>query len=322
MSWLSNANPVLVKELRGRMRGARAFVILTVFLLVLAVPTTLLYLTVASTVRFDQFNAGQTIGKTLFLGIVTVALIQVLIVVPGQAASALTSEKERETYDLLISTLLPPWKIIIGKLLAALAYALLLIVAVIPFMALSFFFGGVTVLEVVLALLGLIVTVVLFGSSGILWSVIMRRSLAATIVTQATSVALLLGVPFLIFVAGVLIFRDFPPPTWTQSAPFMYLWMAVLSIHPFIALGLSEAYLSEGETRLFFPAQEGPVTPFFWFGQGNGGGDVLIPHPWLLYTIEASILAAILIMLSIRFLRPVNEGPGRPRRGRGATKRV
>ncbi len=322
MSWLSNANPVLVKELRGRMRGARAFVILTVFLLVLAVPTTLLYLTAASTVRFDQFNAGQTIGKTLFLGIVTVALIQVLIVVPGQAASALTAEKERETYDLLISTLLPPWKIIIGKLLAALAYALLLIVAVIPFMALSFFFGGVTVLEVVLALVGLLVTVVLFGSSGILWSVIMRRSLAATIVTQATSVGLLLGIPFLIFVAGVLIFRDFPPPDWTASALFMYLWMAALSLHPFIALGLSEAYLSQGETRLFFPANEGPVTPFLWFDQANAAKDVIIPHPWLLYTVEASLLAVILIGLSIRLLRPVNEGPGRPRRGRAAAKRV
>ncbi|MDP9311361.1 MAG: ABC transporter permease [Chloroflexota bacterium] len=321
MSWLSNSQPVLVKELRGRMRGARAFVILTIFLLVLAVPTTLLYIAVASTVQFDQFNAGQTIGKTLFLGIVTVALIQVLIVVPGQAASALTSEKERETYDLLISTLLPPWKIIIGKLLAALAYALLLIVAVIPFMAVSFFFGGVTVLEVILALVGLVVTVVLFGSSGILWSVIMRRSLAATIVTQAVSVGLLLGLPFLVFVAGVLIFRDFPPPAWTSSAPFVYLWITALSLHPFIALGASELYLQQGETRLFFPAGENPLVPFVPFEAGNGV-NFLIPHPWLLYTLEAAVLSTILIALSIRLLRPINEGPTRPRRGKGAPKKV
>ncbi len=322
MSWLSNANPVLVKELRGRMRGARAFVILTIFLLVLAIPTTLLYFTARETASFDQFNTGQRIGKTLFLGIVTVALVQVMIVVPGQAASALTSEKERETYDLLISTLLPPWKIIIGKLLAALAYALMLIVAVIPLMALSFFFGGVTLLEVVLALVGLVVTVVLFGSSGILWSVIMRRSMAATIVTQATSVALLLGIPFLAVIISIIVFRDFPPPAWTRSTPFVYAWIAMLSLHPFIALGCSEIYLTQGETRLFFPANEGGETPYVPFNMADGGTNALVPHPWLLYTIEATVLTIILIALSIRWLRPINDAPRQTRRERAAAKKV
>lgn len=316
MSWLSNTNPVLVKELRGRMRGGRAFVILTVFLLMLAVPTTLLYLAVADFNQRNVFNAGQTIGKTLFIGVVTIALIQVMIVVPGQSASAITSEKERETYDLLISTLLPPWKIIIGKLLAALAYAVLLIIAVIPFMALSFFFGGVTVLEVVVALVGLLVTVLLFGSSGILWSVIMRRSMAATIVTQAASVLLLVGIPFLMFVFGAIFFRDFPAPNWINRPWFTYPWMAVAALHPFIALGSSEALLTAGETRLFFPGGEREVfflVPSSLFG-GGGGAPPIVPHPWLLYTVEAILLSALLIGLSIRLLRPINEGPRRPKR--------
>lgn len=316
MSWLSNSNPVLVKELRSRMRGARAFVILTLFLLVLAVPTTLLYLTVADISQGNTFNAGQTIGKTLFIGIVTIALIQVLIVVPGQSASALTSEKERETYDLLISTLLPPWKIIIGKLLAALAYAVLLIVAVIPLMAMSFFFGGVTALEMVLALVGLFVTVLLFGSSGILWSVLMRRSMAATIVTQAVSVALLLGIPFLMFVIGSLLFRG-DEPRWATSPLFVYPWIMLFALHPFMALGQSELFLTQGETRLFFPASEaqaGLYLPSAVLPGGAGIGDFPIPHPWLLYTIQAVLLSILLIGLSIRFLRPINEGPRRPKR--------
>lgn len=313
MSWLSNANPVLVKELRGRMRGARAFVILTVFLLVLAVPTTLLYLTIAELNGSTGFDAGQTIGKSLFIGIVAIALIQVMIVVPGQSANALTSEKERETYDLLISTLLPAWKIIIGKLLAALAYAVLLIIAVIPFMALSFFFGGVSVLEVVLALVGLLVTVLLFGSSGILWSVVMRRSLTATIMSQAASVALLLGIPFIMYVIAALIWRDFPPPAWASRAPFVYLWISLLCWHPFLALGSTEYFLTQGETRLFFPADEvgdGILLPF----GGDGLLNFVVPHPWVLYSIQAVILSLILIGLSIRLLRPINEGPRRPKR--------
>jgi ABC-2 type transport system permease protein len=311
MSWLANSNPVLVKELRGRMRGGRAFLILTIFLLVLAIPTTLIYLTVAESVRFNQFNAGQTIGKTLFISIVTIALIQVLIVVPGQAASAITSEKERETYDLLISTLLPPWKIIVGKLLAAQAYALLLILATIPFMALSFFFGGVTLLEVVVALIGLGATVLLFGSSGILWSVIMRRSLASTIVTQAVSVGVLLGIPFLMLVFFILFLNDFPSPAWSRTPWFVYPWSIFALSHPFIALASSEIAFSNGDTGLTLPVSES-TTPFIPIN-GLQGINLSILHPWLMYTIEAIIISAILIGISIWLLRPQQEGARRQR---------
>lgn len=314
MSWLSNANPVLVKELRGRMRGARAFIILTVFLLVLAVPTVLIYLSVAETVRYDPFSAGQYIGKSLFIGIVTIALIQIMIVVPGQAASAITSEKESETYDLLISTLLPPWKIIIGKLAAALAYALLLIVAVIPFMAVSFLFGGVTIQEFLLALLGLFVTVLLFGSIGILWSVIMRRSLAATIVTQATSVVVLLGIPFLLGVFAILFLARSTDPAWASNGIFLYLWTMFMSLHPFIALGSSEMLLSSGQTGLFFPVARNTL-PFIPFFDRNGAlQDFMLPQPWLIYTIEAVLLSAVLVFFSIRLLRPLDDRPRRRRR--------
>ncbi len=154
MSWIADRQPVLVKELRGRMRGGRAFVVLTLFLTVLSLFMLLLFLAVRSNVGTDPFSAGQTIGKTLFIGVVTIALIQVMIIVPAQAAAAITSERERETFDLLVATLLPSWKIILGKLLAALAYAVLLIVAVVPLMGIAFFFGGVTGSEVVIALLG------------------------------------------------------------------------------------------------------------------------------------------------------------------------
>lgn len=304
---MMNRNPVLVKELRGRMRGGRAFAILTAFLLILAIPATLLYLVAAQNMSSNAFNAGQTIGKTLFVGITFIALVQVLIVVPGQAASAITAEKERETYDLLISTLLPPWKIVLGKLLASLAYALMLIVAVIPFMAVSFFFGGVTVLEVVLALLGLFLTVLLFGSMGILWSAAMRRSLASTIVTQATTAVIILGIPFLM-AAFASIFLGRPvQPNWIASPVFIYPWIAFVSVHPFVALGSSELLLSQAQTRLFMPAQDAASSPYIPANAVDiaASGDFWVPHPWLLFSVEALLLTVLLVFLSIRLLRPM-----------------
>ncbi len=307
------ANPVLTQELRGRMRGSRAFMILTVYLLVLAGVVTLIYLATRSQAQFDPFNSGRTIGKALFIGTALVALVQVGLIVPSQAANAIASEKERQTYDLLILTMLSPWKIVMGKLMAALAYALLLIVAVVPFMALSFFFGGVTGLEVVLALVGLLVTAVLFGSLGIFWSTLMRRPMAATITATAVNVALMFGIPFLVGVFTMIFLRN--SPRWAGSPFFVYPWTAFLFLHPFIALGASDVLLSQGESRLFIPVEDSVFSGFVP-GVSSFTSNFPIAHPWLTYTIEGLLLTALFIFLSVRLLKPLNEGaPKRKRRG-------
>src|SRR5918911_18021 len=108
---MAEFNPVLVKELRGRMRGAR--------------------------------DSGRTIGKGLFVLITAVALIEVCFISPTLTSGSIAGEKERQSYDLLIASLLSPWQIIWGKLAAALSFALLLIISIVPMMSLAFLFGGV-----------------------------------------------------------------------------------------------------------------------------------------------------------------------------------
>lgn len=270
------------------MRGARAFVVLTAFLLILGVCTLLLYLVVRSEVENDPFRAGSTIGKTLFLGVGFVALVQVLIIVPAQSAGSLAGEKERETYDLLLTTRLPAWKIVMGKLAAALAYALLLVVAVVPLMALAFFFGGVTPGELGIALTGLLATAVLYGSMGIFWSAVAQRTMFATVMTQATSAVITLGVPFVAVIFSLLVLSDGSPPGWVESYPFVYLAGAVLATHPFIALGASEALFSDGNNRLFFPVTD---------------NNIWIPQPWLAFVIMAALLSLVFIALATRSIR-------------------
>src|SRR4030095_5483062 len=103
-------NPVLVKELRGRMRGPRAFILLTAYLLILGAVTLLLYAALGSNPGSD-LNAGRRIGKALFLTIATVALIEVCVITPALTAGGIAGEKERQTYDLLVASLLSPWQI-------------------------------------------------------------------------------------------------------------------------------------------------------------------------------------------------------------------
>jgi ABC-type transport system involved in multi-copper enzyme maturation permease subunit len=254
---------------------------------------------VRSSAGSDPFTAGRTIGKTLFLGIVLVALIQIMMIVPAQAAGAIAGERERETFDLLIVTLLPAWKIVLGKLLAALAYAVMLIIAVVPFMALAFFFGGVTGSEVAIALAGLLVTALLYGAIGILWSVMTARTMTATVLAQATNLLVLLGLPFMMYVFATLFLSGDTArwAAWVQSYPFVYTANALVALHPLIALGAAEGFLSNGQT--------GWIVPFQW----GAGREFQIPAPWISFVVEGSLVAVVLIALAIRMLRP-NEPYG------------
>jgi ABC-type transport system involved in multi-copper enzyme maturation permease subunit len=286
-------NPVLVKELRGRMRGPRAFVLLTIYLLILSVVTLLLYAALGANPGTD-LNAGRRIGKVLFLTIATVALIEVCVITPALTSGSIAGEKERQTYDLLVASLLTPWQIVWGKLGAALAFAMLLIVAVVPVMSLAFLFGGVTLAEVLIALVGLVTTAVFYATVGLFWSAVMRGTLGATILSLGSIILMLLLIPFL-WVISTLIFARGSNLALLRSTLYIYGGGAFISAHPFIALGLTEAFLSNGDSPLF-----SVVRP--------GSRDFLVPSPWIVYVALSALFSAILLGFSVRLLRPLAEG--------------
>jgi ABC-2 type transport system permease protein len=306
---MAEFNPILVKELRSRMRGARAFVLLTIYLGILSVVTLLLYMAIAGTSTTD-LNAGRYIGKTLFLTIAAVALVEVCLITPALTAGSIAGEKERQSYDLLISSLLSPWQIVWGKLASALAFALLMVLAVVPVMSLAFLFGGVTLAEVVIALIGLMVTAIFYATIGLFWSALMRSSLGATSFSLGSIALMLLGIPFL-WVIFTLIFMRGTPSDLFASALFIYVGGAFISAHPFIALGLTEAYLTSGQNPFFTTVDT---------SRGLGGAAIVVPSPWIAYVLLSLIFSAILIFFSLRMLRPASSGqPGEAARSPSAT---
>jgi ABC-type transport system involved in multi-copper enzyme maturation permease subunit len=282
-------NPILVKELRGRMRGARAFVLMTIYLLILSGVTLLLYSGMASTVG-SNLDAGREIGKALFLVIGAVALVEVCIITPALTSGSIAGEKERQTYDLLLASLLSPWQIVWGKLASALAFALLLILAVVPVMSLAFLFGGVSATEVLIALVGLLATAIFYASIGLFWSSVTRSSLGATSFALGSIIMMLLGIPFLVVVFGLVFGRDMSSDVF-ESVAFVYLSRLFISAHPFIALGVTESQIASGGN------------PLYEVVDASGAG-LLVPSPWLLYLGIAVALSALLVALSVHMLQP------------------
>ncbi|MFQ3633801.1 ABC transporter permease [Roseiflexus sp.] len=294
-------NPILIKDLRSRMRGARAYILLTIYLLILAGVALLLYVAIARDTDND-LNAGRRIGQALFFTIATVALIEVCLITPVLTSGSIAGEKERQTYDLLVASLLTPWQIVWGKLVSALAFALLLILAIVPVMSLAFLFGGVGLTEVLIAIIGLLVTAIFYATIGLFWSALLQSSLGATSFAIGTVIALLLGIPFLIVIV-TLILGSSAPSSLLESIWFIYLSRCVIALHPFIALGATASQLSSGGGA-FFEIVRTSTT------------NVVVPSPWLLYTAFALIAVALLLAASVRLIQPVPSGIERKKRAR------
>src|SRR5262245_51884861 len=191
-----------VKELRGRMRGRRAFVILTIYLSLLAgfalMVERIVEAQFSSGFGGMSFQASPAIGQGLFAATLMLMTLQVAFLAPSSTAGAISLEREKQTLELLVTTPISSFAIVVGKLLSALIYVFLLIAASIPLMAAVFVFGGVGPEDVLKAYVVLIVAAIGLGSFGILCSSVVKRTTASTAITIFGVLAITIGTVFIL----------------------------------------------------------------------------------------------------------------------------
>jgi hypothetical protein len=287
-------NPVLSKEMRGRMRGFRAFGVLTVYLAVMGGITLLLYAIYGSIARSSGTAAVGEIGRALFYGVAGVELLLILFLAPAFTAGAIAGERERQTYDLLQTTLLTPPTLILGKLNATFGFIVLLLAAGIPLQSLAFLFGGVTGGEIAITIGVLLATAVLLCAVGVFFSTILARTVTASARAYGASILLLFIAPIILALLASL-FQDFAytrfglrPPAPVEAA-LTTLNTLLISANPASA-GLTSAslLLDQGSLTLYTTALRAD------------GSSIALLSPWLLYLLLATGTGALLILISIR----------------------
>jgi hypothetical protein len=288
-------NPVILKELRGRMRGRQAFILLTVYLALIAVLIGSIYLFVvgqSASIGWDP-SLRQTVGKVIFAAVVLLELLLVSFIGPGLTAGAITAEREHQTYDLLRTTLLSASSLVLGKLGSAFTYLFLLILTALPVQSLAFLLGGVGIGEMLVAGIMLVVTGLFFCTLGIFFSSYMQRTLTATVSSYGAILA-----SFLFIVIVILLMAYIETLTYSTSAVigpvreylFSILTWFLISINPFLAAIFTEVILVE-EQSLFFTTD---VIPF------ANNGPVFLPSPWILYVVIYLFVTGLMIILSIQ----------------------
>ncbi|MEM7476720.1 MAG: ABC transporter permease subunit [Planctomycetota bacterium] len=175
---LITENPVLQRELLTNLRANRAFLLMLVYQLALASVLLVAYPSGRIDLSTDSAAARQLVDF-FFLG----QYILASLMAPTFAAGAISGEKERKTYEMLLASPLRPWAIVIGKMVASLTHLVVLIFASLPIIMLALPLGGVNVWEVLAAYLWLMISIILFGSIGLACSCGFRRTASSLVVS-------------------------------------------------------------------------------------------------------------------------------------------
>jgi ABC-type transport system involved in multi-copper enzyme maturation permease subunit len=290
-------NPIAAKELAGRMRSVRAYTVLTVYLAIVSALAVLLYL-------IGFLSGARTIGGTggvgtvVFYFLVGMQILLVSFVAPAFTVSAISSERERQTYDLLRTTMLVPRQIAWAKLVSGLGFTLLLVFATLPLYSLAFLLGGVEPTELAMTLCVTLAAALLFSLLGLYISARSKSTVGAAVVTYALVIGLVVGVPLASLIGSSTLSLALASATPASASAGRESFLVgvlevvltlAISVSPISAIAASRAFFSNtGDVLTFQPDFVGV------------GSSLTLPSPFLILTVLYVILAVVLFVLTVR----------------------
>ena len=230
IDWIKSwENPVFVKEMRVGFREKKVFYALIAWGVVVAL--------VASVSSLSAFDSHQGIDNLPEAGIffmeflfwVQFGLLAMLS--PALATSAVSGERERKSFDMLLTTHLSPPELIFGKFGFAASFIFLALCSTVPLESIVFFLGGVSLTSFFLSKLILAAFGFLCALFGLMMSARETRSAYAT---GQTYLGLIFVCWFIMAVVGMLRYApDVPAAVYVFiTLVFLYLglflfWKAV-----------------------------------------------------------------------------------------------
>ncbi|MEM7112321.1 MAG: ABC transporter permease subunit [Chloroflexota bacterium] len=290
-------NPVTMKELRSRMRGRRAFVVLTAYLAFMSLFLALIYLAFLTTASGPASGNSRDAGKIMFTAVLGMQVFLVIFIAPAFTAGAISGEKERQTYDLLRTTLLSADSFVLGKLVSALSYVVLLILASIPLQSISFLLGGLSLEELLISQALVLMAAVTFALFGLYCSSRMKTTLGAIIAAYGGALFVTIGTPLIALLLTLITGAAFLTSgnfSWLAEAVMTYVGLVLSATNLPATLILSETILQQENTLLFYQ-------------MSIRGNQIWMFSPWPLFLIFYALIAWILYVVCVRRVRQIAE---------------
>jgi len=141
-----------------------------------------------------QFGGVAVLNQQLFGGAVFFLTLAVGLTVPALAGASIVSERRRNTYDLLLSSPISLFQLVVAKVAGALAVVALLVLGLLPITAVPLFSIGINTTAIIEVLIILGAASFAAAAGGVWISTRTTRPIAAIVGSYALT-ALLSGVP-------------------------------------------------------------------------------------------------------------------------------
>ena len=178
-------NPVLNKELKLRFRSGKTFVGILFYLLALTLLMVALMYVLRTSSPSGFFKPQESRLMFMFLAFFQLGLV--LFITPGLTGGVISSERERQTLSILLTTTQSSFTIVIGKLLSSISYLVLLILASLPIYSFVFLFGGISPTQLAQVFFFSLFTMLVIGSFGVLFSTLIRKTIVSMVTTYSVT---------------------------------------------------------------------------------------------------------------------------------------
>lgn len=175
-------NPIVKKDIRVQARSMKIAWGLFAYEGIMA----LIFFLAMSFFQVDNsYSSTNIYSKIVMLyPVLAIAQISILaVVVPIITASSISGEKERQTFDIMMTTSMTPFSIIAGKVTTAMVQGLFFVVAAMPVMALAFVIGGMSWAYLLWFLLIAMLVSLFSASIGICCSALCKKSIVSVIMS-------------------------------------------------------------------------------------------------------------------------------------------
>lgn len=298
-------NPILEKDMKTKLRGWRSTILICCYVILLAA---ILMAYFASYNVFNPYNT-QTFNPRMAIDaynlIITFQFALLFLAVPAITATSISSERERQTLDLMLVTSTPTIKIIIGKIMVSLAHTMLLVIASMPVIGIVFFFGGIGFLDLIKLLLFYVVTAFFVASCGVFFSTLFKRNIVAIITTYIFLGLITFG-PFLLFVVSALLKERYSAVSYSP----VYVDF-VKHLFPSPVFGFLSFYFSGSSINTYY--YSGRYSILSSAAQEIDALITMAPgiwkfiRPWLANSLFSILSSVGLIFFSSRILNPVRR---------------
>lgn len=279
-------NPVLRREMRTSLRTWKIYMSIALHIFIISAAAGIFLWVNINNSYYYGFNPQILVG--LYIVMVSFQFMLVLITTPALTAGSISSEREKQTLDLLLITKMSPISIILGKLMSCLGIVILMIIGTLPVFAVIFYFGGISFFSLIGITLFLLSISCVIGSISILMSSIFKKTTAAMVIVYILIGFLCFGTFVIMMLYGMISYSI------TQKPPSMLMLEIVGGANPAIAFGsIIFKQMSTGNILNYM---------FGYAAQNMGLGEYV--DFYIINFIYNVFITIICILLSAKLIKP------------------